>query len=142
MLDANEIIPRLWIGAAPAPLYGVKGFDVVVMCAPLRDGEHVAEVPSGWMLAPFSDDIQPPTEREKLTIDAAVRWIVSQHKVGRRVLVLCREGRNRSGLVAALALASLTDIDAEARIRLVQQKRPGALYNWWFCEHIRGRVAA
>lgn len=53
---------------------------------------------------------------------------MGEHQV---VYVLCRAGMNRSGVVVAGAIASLYMNAAEA-IRRVQERRPGALYNWWF----------
>ena len=52
----------------------------------------------------------------------------------------CRMGFNRSNLVIATALTYLGMCGADA-LRHVQDRRPAALYNENFAEHVRGLPA-
>jgi protein-tyrosine phosphatase len=53
---------------------------------------------------------------------------------GAQVLVTCRMGKNRSGLVSALALHLLTGQSGKACIQHIQSRRKGALRNPGFNE--------
>ncbi|MFI6375153.1 dual specificity protein phosphatase family protein [Streptomyces sp. NPDC050546] len=60
---------------------------------------------------------------------------------GRRVLVRCYHGYNRSGLVVAHALMRRGD-SAETAIRLIRDRRsPWALHNELFVEYLRAGLA-
>jgi protein-tyrosine phosphatase len=78
-----------------------------------------------------------------------VRVLVSARVVAdalvsrRRVLVTCAQGRNRSALVAAMALARVTRLGAEDLVRLMRAKRdPQALSNPHFRELLARIVGA
>lgn len=72
--------------------------------------------------APLDDADRPldPAE-ERAALDAGAN-VVRLLRSGRRVLVTCSEGRNRSGLVVAIALVQL-GFDPEQSIALVRTKR-------------------
>lgn len=126
----------LWMGSfGPTEL---DRFGLVVMCAPLRPDEVRAGTPLANKLyhLPFTDDVQPPSEREQQRIETNAYRVLGylehleQTKCG-PVAVCCREGKNRSGVVRRHGLA------AEEAIARVQAHRPGALYNWYFCEYLK-----
>lgn len=56
---------------------------------------------------------------------------------GKRVLVVCGWGRNRSGMVAAVMAAYATGAPGEEAVALVQGTRPRALNNDGFVELVR-----
>jgi protein-tyrosine phosphatase len=60
---------------------------------------------------------------------------------GNKVLSHCGMGFNRSALVAGLILTDL-GMTGEAAVALLREKRPGALYNEVFAEHIMKRLPA
>lgn len=60
---------------------------------------------------------------------AVARWVTQLLGDGQRVLVHCLAGRNRSCLVAALALRSRYKLDGTLAADLVQAARPNALSN-------------
>jgi len=127
-LDANEVRPDLWVGAAPADVSLIGGFDLVgVCCRPPSTWPERGD----WVRLSFTDDIQPPSESERTTIALAAE-IAQAYGRGHRVLVLCREGKNRSGLVAALAIAAVERCGGNRAMEIVQAARAGALYNWHF----------
>ena len=75
-------------------------------------------------------------------IEALAQWAHDEWAAGRRVLVRCAGGMNRSGLVTALVLLRAGYSAAEA-IALVRERRsPLALSNWEFVEYLRSNSAA
>ena len=125
-LDTNRIVSGLYQGAFPAPGHAVRDarFDVLVLCAsevqlsadrypgvavvhcPLWDGELK---PAEWELA-------------KRAANAVARAMLQQ----KRVLVTCAAGRNRSGLVTALALHLITGKSGAECVRHVVRCRTNA----------------
>jgi protein tyrosine/serine phosphatase len=73
-------------------------------------------------------------------------WLAGQiadkvsHEItkGGRVLCHCWGGRNRSGLVVALALMRLQGITGAEAVRAVKAVRSGALVNQHFVEYLEG----
>jgi protein-tyrosine phosphatase len=65
-----------------------------------------------------------------------VRDVVDAVRDGRQVLVACAGGRNRSGLVVALAVRELLCCSGAQALRLVQSRREDALNNETFARHL------
>ncbi|WP_211590223.1 dual specificity protein phosphatase family protein [Microbispora sp. H11081] len=79
-------------------------------------------------------DAGMPDESE---LTAAMRWVHAQWWAGRRVLVRCQAGLNRSGLVVARTLIE-TGVEPGEAIRLIRAKRSGyALCNPRFEAYLR-----
>lgn len=97
---------RLAQGSAPAPGAWMP-FDVVVLAAveyqPDLPGYRVLHVPLEDRFPPHP----PPDARVQAAIRGAAREVARSVRSGRRVLVTCRQGRNRSGVIAGLALVEL-----------------------------------
>lgn len=73
---------------------------------------------------PFTDPIGPLPEGERLHIDLAVAYTETALYHGRRVAVICQRGRNRSALVAALALVRLwPQVPSKPIIEILRSKR-------------------
>ncbi|MEV7771304.1 protein phosphatase [Kitasatospora sp. NPDC086791] len=136
----NEIAPGLWMGGhyvtPPGgelePVIVRREFDLVVSLltlpghGPAPGVEHVVrEVPD----APLSPgQLAAVQEAARLTAEAVRR--------GRRTLVRCHSGYNRSGLVVAQALVDLGRDTGEA-VRLVRERRsPWALNNPVFMDYL------
>lgn len=143
MIDVSQIVTGLWVGAAPERWSEIDsetslGTPDVVFCAPHRH-EDLATWPSrpNWRHLPFTDDIQPPTARERDVIRQAVQHVVDARRVGRPVLIFCREGRNRSALVAGLAIRQLLpDFSVDDVMTAILAKRPRALSNYFFTQYV------
>lgn len=138
VFDAAEVAPRLWIGSHPpvkghrcgdhpveynADVYRDGGFDFLALCAEEYQppASHFPGVQVCY--APFDDDPKGLDPRQTNTaLDAATKT-VQAHRAGRSCLVTCMAGRNRSGLVTALALAGLSGISPAQACEVVRDKR-------------------
>jgi protein-tyrosine phosphatase len=122
VLDASEIAPGLWVGAAPEPGHYGARFDTLVLVA--SDYQPPDEAFPGVRVRrfPFGDNLQP-TERDLMTAWAAATAVANDLVSGRRVLVTCRMGINRSALVAALALHMVTGMSGERAAAIVRLRR-------------------
>jgi protein-tyrosine phosphatase len=110
---------------------------VVVTCMPLQAHEATAiHALVGARMHDFSftDDIQPPSIREMGIVRDAVAMVRHHRARHAPVVVLCREGKNRSGLVVAASIVSLYAWTAQSAIDRVRDRRPGALYNTFFTD--------
>jgi hypothetical protein len=97
---------RLAQGSAPPP--GARmPFDVVVLAA----REYQPNLPGYEVLRVPLDDRAPPNHPPDALTQAAIHdgahAIAREVRRGRRVLVTCWQGRNRSGVLAGLALVEL-----------------------------------
>jgi hypothetical protein len=64
--------------------------------------------------------------------------VVAAVRAGRRVLVACAGGRNRSGLVVGLAVRELLGCSGAQALDWVQSRREDALNNVTFAHHLAG----
>jgi hypothetical protein len=135
----NEIRPYLWMGGhvrvgadGEEPVVVGREFDLVLSLY-RREGHgpppgvehHFAEMPDGPLSEPQLADV----ERFAVLAVEAVR-------AGRKTLVRCHAGQNRSGLVVAQALVEL-GLSVPEAIALVRRRRsPGALSNELFVQYL------
>ena len=68
-------------------------------------------------------------------VQAIVKELTAYLQQGKRLLIHCEGGRNRSGLIAALLLVQTGTAPAEA-VALVRAGRKGALANTVFANYI------
>lgn len=81
-------------------------FDTIVLAA----REHQFRMPkfTGEVIyAPLDDSGPPPTLAERELIKRTASRVAQRIRAKRRVLVTCHQGRNRSGVIAGLALVEL-----------------------------------
>ena len=134
-LGASQIIPNLWQGGL-VPRGHIQGVDVLVLCA-MEHQPRSAELPGVRMVVHAPMDDAEPSLEEVVTARQAAAHVAHALRHGRRVLVTCAQGRNRSGLVSALALTRLGASPDQA-IRLVRRARgANALSNPHFVDVIR-----
>jgi protein-tyrosine phosphatase len=100
------------------------------------DGELDLDVPSApdnvlYIYLPIFDEDLPDLHR----LHCVARMAADMIRDNRPVLAHCRMGLNRSPLVAGVALTYLGFSGADA-LKLLQEKRPGALYNDTFAEYL------
>lgn len=133
--DATVIAPRLWIGSSPPTDRDLPKIDVLVLCAQ----EIQPEFPAFHGVV-FRCPI-PDAEIDALQLRLVAQTAVAAAGAivrGRRVLVTCRTGLNRSALVVALALHQLTTMNAEEIVDHIRlQRGRDALSNRNFVAIIR-----
>jgi protein-tyrosine phosphatase len=139
-LEYTQIHNNLFQGSCPTIGDDVRdaGFDVLVLCAEeIQDSEsyNVDYV----IKAPGADTLHllyVPDEAVMNWTTAAAE-VVGHLKAGRKVLVTCQAGLNRSGFVTAVALHKLTGWDGAKCVQHVQHTRQGALFNKSFVRWIQ-----
>lgn len=100
-------------GAAP-PIGVELPFDVVVLAAM----EYQPDLPGFTVLHVPLDDGPPPSHADRIRIRGAARKVADYVRAGKRVLVTCWQGRNRSGVISGLALRDLGLPGAQAAARI------------------------
>jgi len=120
---------RLAQGSAPPSGVSVP-FDGIVLAAL----EYQPELPAYAVLrVPLDDPFPPkppPDARTVALIRAGAQQVASEVRAGRRVLVTCAQGRNRSGVLAGLALVEL-GMPGQQAAALIRRLR-GGLTNPYF----------
>jgi protein-tyrosine phosphatase len=87
-----------------------------------------AGLEASWV--PLPTDVPPTKESAEKCIEALPRafaFLSAQVSEGRRVLVHCYAGKDRTGMLLALFVAKQESLSAEAAIRKVREVRPLAL---------------
>jgi protein-tyrosine phosphatase len=100
-------------GSAPPPNVRIP-FDVIVLAAQ----EYQPELPGYTVLKLPLNDGPPPSAGELEQIRFGAKYIAAQVRRHKRVLVTCWQGRNRSGVLAGLAMRELGIPGAEAARRI------------------------
>jgi hypothetical protein len=143
--DVTHLAGPLWIGSHPLTAnqccdehdgkarfldqLAREGFEVVVLCA--EEWQH--KIPGVETIhAPFDDDHRGLDAEQSETAFKAAEKTAHRLLEGRKTLVTCWAGRNRSGLVCALALSAVTGRHPSEAGELVRAKRNGALTNMAF----------
>lgn len=134
------IYRSLWQGGVPevtlTPQPYAESFDTLVLCA--QEIQAPGEKIPGLRIlrCPMDDAILSQDEAQR-ALDTAER-VVAELKAGRRVLVTCHQGRNRSGLVTALSLIGTYGMKPSAAISQIRQHRIQALTNRSFTDWLMG----
>lgn len=137
--DATEIVRGLWQGGLGefdgCGLVAFHDLDFAVHAAP--DLNVDIDEPETRTIAMDDSgdrrrDLGPIKRASAIALQVANRV-----RGGARVGVFCRQGRNRSGVIVAMAIRHLCRISGEEAMHLVQDMRPGSLDNEHFEEHLR-----
>lgn len=140
--NATRLTERLWIGGYP-PEGGYLesiGVDVLVLCAAeLQDAHRFPGV--NVVQVPLHDSVLERDAPDMRAVYRAARAAARAWHEGKRVLITCAQGRNRSALVASYVLSQIIRRDP-ARcgkyIRSVRKTPHGrALDNWRFREILK-----
>lgn len=133
----DEVYPGLWIGGARWGNPDPDEFDVVVSLTPVHEADVRIRKPTRHVRWPLLDAQDHDVDPEQLA--ALVAKIVEWVRSGKRVLVRCYAGLNRSGLVVGCALAELTGLDGATVIRSLRaQRSPIVLCNPTFAAIVEG----
>jgi len=113
-MNFSEIYPNLYVGSAPHEDEDLSNFDALVLTA--REWQMPStRFPVDVLRVPLLDGVwlhgravTPPMTREEIRIAVdAGKQVAHWLSQGKRVLVTCWMGLNRSSLVAALAVLTL-----------------------------------
>jgi protein-tyrosine phosphatase len=132
------LMDRLWLGSEPDPTQPLpQHFDVLVLCAEeFQPSKMLANAETRIVRCPIADSLLYPKE-ETLALSTA-RIVAEAIDHGSSVLSTCHMGKNRSALIAALALLMLTPMDGVEVIWFIRSRRGAeALANQRFQEAIR-----
>ena len=134
----NAVVPGLFQGDFPAGAVDWSRFDDVVSLTAEEVPEVRLEVGGLWMHVPIWDAemVNPAGVR------AAARTVAERVTAGKRVLVHCAAGLNRSGVVSARALMFMGLPMAEAIARVRAARGPYALSNPGFVAWLHEEAAA
>ncbi len=125
ILDASPGRGEIWQGDAASALYAPGRFDLLVLCAEEWQPDHrLFGFRLGLVYAP-NDDAELTRAQLRIAREAAT-FVTEYVRSGRNALVTCMAGRNRSGLVSALALHALTGCGGRKATEIVQRRRVGA----------------
>jgi protein-tyrosine phosphatase len=133
----DEVVPGLFQGGAQRGIEARDGFHVVVTLA--EESALVHPAPEAALTVDwFIPDERAPDPRRLDEVAATIR---AHHDDGRRVLVRCAAGLNRSGLLVGAVLIDRGAPAAEAIARIRAARGPYALCNPDFVRalHERGR---
>jgi hypothetical protein len=139
--EVTPIAGNLWQGGPPpeGTALAEQGFDMLVLCAEEHQPSS-SQFPGLTVVRAPNDDRPkgpPPTADEVLIAHLAAKTVAKSLFKGRKVLVTCMQGRNRSGLVSGLAMVMLGESAAPV-IQRIRERRENALTNPYFVEIIKG----
>jgi len=140
-VDASKLMDLLWIGGVPPDADSVReaGMDVLVLCAVEIQPPDVALKGLSTIRCPMVDDGTINSEQWRQAAQCA-RDVAGLVRQGYRVLVTCRQGRNRSGLVCGIALHLLTGHPGWECVEYIRARRPLALTNEAFAGAMERRL--
>lgn len=122
-MSLSEVAPGLYVGSKPPPGRH-EGVDVVVLAA--MEYQPPAHLFPGTEVihAPLDDDPRRQMREDEVVSAArAADHVARLLRAGRRVLVTCAMGLNRSGLIAALAMADVYRMSADEIVSRLRRSR-------------------
>jgi len=124
--DADEIIRGLWIGnardAADGEWLRTNGIQVVFNCT--KTLPFHPSVPYQYRI-PVDDNLQPAEIKNMETWAPEIAYkILHEYNAGRRILVHCHAGMQRSATAVAFFLMVLTGRPLVQVMYLIQDRRP------------------
>ena len=137
--NPSRITSLIWQG--PRPTQGTALFDAGFrgLCLCAEEHQPRPELFPGLdvvVSVPLRDDM--PTSEETAAALVASNLVASVVASGRKVLITCNMGYNRSGLVTALTLMRLRPGDSTDEIVAgIRASRPTALSNEFFVDYLK-----
>jgi dual specificity phosphatase 12 len=128
--NANEIIPRLWLGNVKAAkdeiFIRTKNIQVVFNCT--KDLEFSPIIPIKYRI-PVSDNLEEEEIRNmELWSNEIAFKIMTEYIEGKTILVHCFAGMQRSAASVAFFLISYLKIRALDAMKMIKEKRMIAFY--------------
>lgn len=122
-MNADQVGKNLWVGGVPTDHDAVsQNFDALVLAAKEHQHAFPAEkYPKVTVLhAPLND--AKPTGQEQVTALRTALKVYELNKTGKKVLVTCAAGVNRSALIAGLAMV-ISGMPASKVVSQIRHKR-------------------
>lgn len=118
----NVVAPGLYVGSKPA--HGRHPFDVIVLAAEEYQ-PHATRFPGVEVIhVPLDDAPWRDMRADEIAGALAAGKAVAQHlRAGKRVLVTCAMGLNRSSLVAAIAMHEVYGMSADEIVSRIRRAR-------------------
>jgi protein-tyrosine phosphatase len=131
MTKASEILPRLYQGGFPpsGDYLSKQGIRVLALCARELQPPDTDYPGVQVLRCPLNDQYEPLTPDERVMAQRIALKLAHAVRGGRKVLITCAMGINRSGLIMALTIRELTGMAGIDAVRLIRRKRSGALTN-------------
>ena len=130
-----EVLPGLWQSGLPEDWSELRHrYDAVVDLAdpgPGPSADDLGEVT--WIKVPLEDGEDVP---DVLVLDQLTAMVAALVRDGRRVLVHCTYGKNRSGLLMALLVRELLGCDGPTALGHVRAVRHRAVNNTVFADWV------
>ena len=146
----TEILPNLWLGGTAGndivPEVGRKVFSTSVKPITKKDFDTVVTLyawanPCDWLVKEIRYGYYDSPKMDTIDLDSITQLVeiaYADWKAGKKVLVRCQAGLNRSSLIMALVLMK-EGYDSNEAISLMRDKRsPLCLFNKVFEAYIRG----
>jgi len=120
--DADEVAPRLYVGSKPPP--GRHVYDAIVLAA-IEYQPPAHFFPGTEVIhAPFDDAPGRLMRNDEIvTATRAAARVAKLLRSGRRVLVTCAMGLNRSALIAAIAMHAVYGMSPDEIVRRIRRAR-------------------
>ena len=135
-----EVLPGLWWSGLPDDWAVLRGrVDAVIDLAdpgPGPSAEDLGDIT--YVKAPLEDGETLP---EPVLLDHLTGLVVDLVRQGRRVLVHCTFGKNRSGLLMALVVREVLGCDGPTALARVREVRENAVNNDAFNDWVSGLPA-
>lgn len=139
-MDASNIVKRLWVGGQPPFDRDLPEFDTLVLCAQELQPRELG-FKRQVIRVPLPDNALTNDELRRALSGA--RHVATTLSEGKRVLVTCRAGLNRSAFVASVALGVVSRLQPNEIVAIMRTRRSDdALHNKHFVEYITRYVGA
>jgi rhodanese-related sulfurtransferase len=152
--DADQIIPRLWLGNAKSSLdddfIHRNGITVVFNCT--KNLPFSPNIPISYRV-PVDDNLQEEEIRNMELWSAEIAFkLLREYKRGRTILVHCYAGMQRSAAAVAFLLIAIRRTHMMDAIQFIKSKRPIAFhpkanfgrsidyFDRWYHSEIMGRT--
>jgi protein-tyrosine phosphatase len=130
-----EVLSGLWQSGLPEDWADLRRrYDAVVDLADPGPGPSADELGNvTWVKVPLEDGDSLP---DQLVLDQLTALVAAMVRDGRRVLVHCTYGKNRSGLLMALIVRELLGCDGRTALERVRAVRHRAVNNDVFADWV------
>jgi protein tyrosine phosphatase len=128
--NANEIIPRLWLGNVRASQDDnfIKQNNIQVVFNCTKNLGFSPSIPQKYRI-PLDDNLEEEELRNMALWSNEIAFkIISEYLEGKAILVHCMAGMQRSAAAVAMFLIAFYKMRVQEAIQFIKQKRPIAFF--------------